>query len=65
MLQFILQTGAAVVNMAENTDSLANVPTGITPAAVSPEAITETKISLIEMVMSKYPSRKSLLLFMG
>ncbi|MFO0358131.1 MAG: MotA/TolQ/ExbB proton channel family protein [Sphingobacteriaceae bacterium] len=55
MLQFILQTGAAVVNMAENTDSLANVPTGITPAAVSPEAITETKISLIEMVMKGGP----------
>ena len=52
MLQFILQTGAAVVNMAENVDSLTanKVPTGITQAVVSPEAITETKISLIEMV---------------
>lgn len=57
MLHFILQTGAAVVNMAEKTDSFAtaNVPTGITPAAVSPEAITETKISLIEMVMKGGP----------
>lgn len=57
MLHFILQTGAAVVNMAEKTDSLAtaNVPTGITPAAVSPEAITETKISLIDMVMKGGP----------
>ncbi len=52
MLHFILQTGAAVVNMAEKTDSLAasNIPTGITEA-VGPEAITETKISLIDMVM--------------
>lgn len=52
MLHFILQTGAAVLNAAENVDSLANtnIPTGITQAAVAPEAITETKISLIEML---------------
>ena len=52
MLHFILQTGAAVVNMAEKTDSLAasNIQTGITEA-VGPEMITETKISLIDMVM--------------
>lgn len=57
MLHFILQSGAAVVNMAENVDSLAanNVPTGITQAAASPEAITETKISLIEMVAKGGP----------
>lgn len=51
MLHFILQTGAAIVNMAEVTDSLAgNIPTGITQAT-GPEAITETKIQLIDMVM--------------
>jgi len=57
MLQFILQTGAAVLNAAENVDSLANtnIPTGITQAAVAPEAITETKISLIDMVAKGGP----------
>lgn len=51
MLQFILQTGAAVVDMAGSADSLANnVPNGINQAVSNPEAITETKISLIDMV---------------
>lgn len=57
MLNFILQTGTAVLNAAENVDSLANanIPTGITQAAVTPEAITETKISLIDMVVKGGP----------
>ena len=53
MLQFILQTGT-VATMA--ADSIANnVPTGITQASLSPEAITETKISLIDMVAKGSP----------
>ena len=57
MLQFILQTGAAVVNMAASADSTANtnVPNGITQAVTSPEVITETKISLIDMVAKGGP----------
>ncbi len=54
MLNFILQTGAAVVNAAEAVDSLANTPavTGIQAAA--PE-LTETKISLFSMIMMGGP----------
>jgi biopolymer transport protein ExbB len=51
MLNFILQAGAAVVNAAEAIDSLANSPAvaGI-QEATTPE-LTETKISLIDMLM--------------
>lgn len=51
MFHFILQTMAAV-SATTPTDSTAaaNIPTGITEA-IGPEAITETKISLIDMVM--------------
>lgn len=54
MLHFILQASSAVVELAEKTDSLSNVvPTGInTPAA---EAITETKISLMDLVVKGGP----------
>ncbi len=51
MFHFILQTMAAV-SATTPTDSTAaaNIPTGITEAMATPE-ITETKISLIDMVM--------------
>lgn len=54
MLNFILQVGASVTNAA--SDSLSNSPvtTGIQTAADSAE-ITETKISLIEMIMKGGP----------
>ncbi len=48
MLNFILQTGASVATLATTTDS-SNVVTGIQTAATTPE-ITETKISLMEMI---------------
>ena len=51
MLNFILQTGAQVANAALNADSSA--VTGIQTAA-TPE-ITETKISLIELIMKGGP----------
>lgn len=51
MLHFILQSGA-VVNMASTADSLA---TGIATSAVPAETITETKVSLISMVMKGGP----------
>jgi biopolymer transport protein ExbB len=55
MLHFILQTGAAIVNMAETTDSLAaNVPSGINTATAA-ETVTETKISLMDMVIKGGP----------
>ena len=48
MLNFILQAGAAVVNAVTAADSLTNSPVaGIQTAPV----LTETKISLIDMVM--------------
>ncbi|MDP1803348.1 MAG: MotA/TolQ/ExbB proton channel family protein [Bacteroidota bacterium] len=53
MLNFILQTGASVATLATTTDS-SNVVTGIQTAATTPE-ITETKISLIEMVAKGGP----------
>jgi biopolymer transport protein ExbB len=50
MLNFILQTMAAV-SATNPADSIAaNIPTGIAEAVTTPE-ITETKISLIDMVM--------------
>ncbi len=56
MLNFILQAGANVAASVAATDTLANVTTGIqtATAAATPE-ITETKISLIEMVMKGGP----------
>ncbi|MBL7918245.1 MAG: hypothetical protein JNM96_07590, partial [Bacteroidia bacterium] len=51
MLHFILQSGA-VVNMASTADSLA---TGIATSPVPAETITETKVSLISMVMKGGP----------
>ncbi|MBA2612892.1 MAG: MotA/TolQ/ExbB proton channel family protein [Bacteroidetes bacterium] len=48
MLNFILQTGASVATLAASTDS-SKVITGIQTAAATPE-ITETKISLLEMI---------------
>lgn len=55
MLHFILQSGAAIVNMAEATDSLAsNVPSGINTATAA-ETVTETKISLMDMVIKGGP----------
>lgn len=50
MLNFILQTSAAVVTAA---DSLANISTGI-PTGTAPE-VTETKISLIDLIMKGGP----------
>jgi len=50
MLHFILQTMAAVSATTPADSAAANIPTGIQQAA-GPEAITETKISLIDMVM--------------
>jgi len=51
MFHFILQTMAAVSATApSDSTSTANIPTGITEAMTTPE-ITETKISLIDMVM--------------
>ncbi len=47
MLHFILQSGA-VVNMASTADSLT---TGINTAVAPAETITETKVSLINMVI--------------
>ncbi len=49
MLNFILQTGASVATLATTTDS-SNVVTGIQTAAAATPEITETKISLIEMI---------------
>lgn len=49
MLNFILQTGASVATLATTTDS-SNVVTGIQTAAATTPEITETKISLIEMI---------------
>ncbi|MDO8999269.1 MAG: MotA/TolQ/ExbB proton channel family protein [Bacteroidota bacterium] len=56
MLNFILQAGAAVSSLATSTDSNSNssVVTGIQTAATSPE-ITETKISLFEMILKGGP----------
>lgn len=51
MLNFILQTGASIVNAVDAADSLA--VTGIQTAA-TPE-ITETKISLMEMIQKGGP----------
>lgn len=51
MLNFILQTGASIVNAVDAADSLA--VTGI-QAAATPE-ITETKISLMEMIQKGGP----------
>ncbi|MEO6305039.1 MAG: MotA/TolQ/ExbB proton channel family protein, partial [Bacteroidia bacterium] len=53
MLNFILQAGANVATLATSPDS-SNVVTGIQTAATTP-AITETKISLIQMVMKGGP----------
>jgi biopolymer transport protein ExbB len=49
MLNFILQTGAAVANAATALDSAAQTVNAGIPTAPTPE-ITETKISLISMV---------------
>jgi biopolymer transport protein ExbB len=55
MLHFILQSGAAIVNMVEAADTLAGtVPSGITTAAGG-EAITETKVSLMSMIVKGGP----------
>lgn len=54
MLNFILQTGASVATLAATTDSSHVVTTGIQTAAATPE-ITETKISLIQMVAKGGP----------
>ena len=53
MLNFILQTGASVATLAASPDST-NVVTGIQTGAAAP-VITETKISLIEMIMKGGP----------
>ena len=55
MLNFILQVGASVASLATTADSLSNaaVTTGI-QTATTPE-ITETKISLIELIMKGGP----------
>lgn len=52
MLNFILQTGAAAITTA--ADSMANVTTGIQTAGATPE-LTETKISLIDLIMKGGP----------
>jgi len=54
MLNFILQAGTSVATLATSTDS-SNVVTGIQTAAATTPEITETKISLIEMVMKGGP----------
>ncbi len=56
MVNFILQTGASVASLATNaSDSLNNaVTTGIQTVGGAPE-ITETKISLIQMIMKGGP----------
>ncbi len=54
MLNFILQAGANVTTLAASTDS-SKVVTGIQTAATTAPEITETKISLIEMVMKGGP----------
>jgi len=53
MLNFILQAGASVATLAASSDS-SNVVTGIQTAATTPE-ITETKISLFELIMKGGP----------
>jgi biopolymer transport protein ExbB len=53
MLNFILQSGAAVANIANAVDSLSNTP-AVTGIQTTPE-LTETKISLIEMVLKGGP----------
>jgi len=54
MLNFILQAGTSVATLAATGDS-SNVVTGIQTAAATTPPITETKISLIEMVMKGGP----------
>lgn len=58
MLHFILQAGTAVNNIVQTADTLANanIPTGIAPATAQAEAaVTETKVSLFEMVAKGGP----------
>ncbi|MBA3681648.1 MAG: MotA/TolQ/ExbB proton channel family protein [Bacteroidetes bacterium] len=54
MLNFILQAGTSVATLATSTDS-SNVVTGIQTAAATTPEITETKMSLIELVMKGGP----------
>lgn len=53
MLNFILQAGASVANMANAVDSLSNTP-GVTGIQTAPEA-AEIKTPLIEMVINGGP----------
>jgi biopolymer transport protein ExbB len=53
MLNFILQAGAAVANMASAVDSLSNTP-AVAGIQTAPE-LTETKTPLIEMVINGGP----------
>lgn len=55
MLNFILQTGASVATLAASTADSSNVVTGIQTAAAATPEITETKMSLIELVMKGGP----------
>ena len=55
MLNFVLQAGGTVVNTLTTSDSLSQINTGIQTGSLTAVEPTETKISLIDMVMKGGP----------